>query len=564
MISRAATGSLDVVQRVREGAATAARVVESLPLARVLGAFVAVEWILVLVTALVVRHAGWIYYQGGDQLWYYTLGWLLGHGELTQTLVGYVWSFVLAPVSWVAGPNLVSALPAIVLFQVLVLVPVAMLALYGIAARIGGKLFGYWALSLWLVLPFLGVLYTSQGYHQKYTELLLPQAFGLTAMSDLPATVATLVSVYFCARVLFDRNPRAVDAVAAGVAAGAAIGIKPASALFLVGPTIAFLVRRRLASIALFAAGLAPAVLTLVVWKARGLGSVPLLNGSAPTPDLASALPVGGLNLQRYLNQLNWSHLQNNIDLLREHFWSGRLLVWMMLAGVVALARRSLTAALLVGGWFFAFAIVKGSYAGASIEDGSLFRIMMPSYPAFVLMLAALPLLLPGVPGRLTAHVATRRLSFRSGWAAVGAAVLVTAVLPLAAIAVANPNRSDDRATLNATNMPVPANVSLGLTAKRVGDRVTLTWDDSRAAGGPVFYRIWRARTPGFTCPAQNGAALCNVTMPEVGVRRRHAFVDRPPRGRWNYRVAVAANWLNDPQYGDPYLVSRPVVVTIK
>jgi hypothetical protein len=311
--------------------------------------------------------------------------------------------------------------------------------------------------------------------------------------------------------------------------------------------------------------GLAPAVLTLVVWKARGLGNVPLLNGSASPADLASAAPVGGLNLERYFQNLDWSRFLNNIDLLREHFWSGRFIVWMILAGVVGLARRSLSAALLVGGWFFAFAIVKGSFTGASIDDGSLFRILMPSYPAFVLLIASLPLLLPGVPRRLAIYVAPRRLRPRNGWIAIGAAILVTAVVPLVAIAAASPEPGVDRATLNATNMPVPANVDIGLTAAVRGHRVELRWKDSQPTGGPVFYRIWRARTAGFTCPpGQTGAVLCNVTMPEVGVKRQGAFVDKPRKGRWFYRVVVAANWLNDPNYGDPYLVSRPVVITIK
>src|SRR4051812_36056567 len=159
-------------------------------------------------------------------------------------------------------------------------------------------------------------------------------------MSDMPSMVATLVAIYFCARVLFDSEPTALDAVAAGVAAGAAIGIKPASVLFLAGPALALLARRRFASIAFFAAGMAPAVLALIVWKARGLGNVPLLSGSGTKTDLASAVPLGGLDLHRYLVQLNWSRLLNNIDLLREHFWSGRFIVWMLLAGVVALARR--------------------------------------------------------------------------------------------------------------------------------------------------------------------------------------------------------------------------------
>jgi len=177
--------------RGRSSLAHAIDVLEGAPVPRVLAGLVVAEWLAVLATARVVRHAGWIYYQGGDQLWYYTLGWLLGHGQLTQTSVGYGWSVLLAPIARVAGPNLVSALPAIVLLNVLVLTPVAMLALYGIAARIGGRLFGYWAVALWIVVPFIGVWYTDSGYHQRYTELLLPQTFGLTAMSishcSLPA-----------------------------------------------------------------------------------------------------------------------------------------------------------------------------------------------------------------------------------------------------------------------------------------------------------------------------------------------------------------------------------------
>jgi hypothetical protein len=53
------------------------------------------------------------------------------------------------------------------------------------------------------------------------------------------------------------------------------------------------------------------------------------------------------------------------------------------------------------------------------------------------------------------------------------------------------------------------------------------------------------------------------VTLPEVGVSRVPTFVDRAPPGRWFYRIAVAANWLDDPHYGDPYEVSRSVAATV-
>ena len=111
--------------------------------------------------------------------------------------------------------------------------------------------------------------------------------------------------------------------------------------------------------------------------------------------------------------------------------------------------------------------------------------------------------------------------------------------------------------------MPVPANVDIGLTAVKRDGRVVLSWKGQQPLGGPVFYRIWRSATDTLTCPASAGARICNLTMPEVGTTHAAAFTDSPRPGRWVYRIAVAANWLNDSAYGDPYLVSRPVSVTI-
>jgi hypothetical protein len=563
----ALTAGLAWLQRGRTRLGRAAERVERVPVPAVLGGLVVVEWASVLALARTVRHAGWIYYQGGDQLWYYTLGWALGHGELRQTPVGYGWSALLAPFARIAGPNLVSALPAIVLFNVLVLLPIAMIALYGTAARIGGRLFGYWAVGLWIAVPFIGILFTDTGYHQRYTELLLPQALGLTALADFPTMVATLVSAYFCARVLFDDEPRAFDAVAAGAAAGIAIGIKPATALFLLGPALAFVYRRRFSTVGLFVAGIAPALLALAVWKERGLGNIPAFGNAFATHQLAAGFeggqPLDAIDLGRYF-QLNWSHLGNNLDLLREHFWSGRVLQWLVVAGLVGLGRQSRTALLLVGGWLAAFVVVKGSYTAASVEDGSIFRIMMPVFPAFILLLASLPLLFPHAPRLLQpwrAAVAVSRAPVR--WSLVGATLLLSAVVPLAAFAAADTQGgAAETAALGGTIMPIPMNVDLGVTARRSGSRVLLSWRAENSIGGPVFYRIWRgpaASGDGLTCPPAPGARSCYIRLPEIGVSKTGSFVDRPGKGRWVYRVTVAANWLDDPNYGDIYLVSSPV-----
>ncbi|HSC92044.1 MAG TPA: hypothetical protein VLB86_10370, partial [Gaiellaceae bacterium] len=101
-----------------------------------------VQWVAILAFALTVRHNGWLYYQGGDQLWHYTTAWLLGEGLLPFTTVGYAWPFVLVPVAAAAGPNLLDGMPAIVLLQVLVLLPAALVGVYALGARLAGRAVG--------------------------------------------------------------------------------------------------------------------------------------------------------------------------------------------------------------------------------------------------------------------------------------------------------------------------------------------------------------------------------------------------------------------------------------
>lgn len=557
--------------RARPVLAAGAARVERWPLPAVLGAFVVVEWLAVLALALTIRHNGWVYYQGGDQLWYYSLGWLLGHGTLGYALVGYGWPTALAPISLFAGPNLVSALPAIVLLNVLVLLPVGMCSLYGVAARIGGRLFGYWTLLLWVSLPFLGILYTNQGYHQRYTEVTLPQSFGLTAMSDFPSMIAAIVSVYFCARVVLTATPTLLDAAAAGAAAGVAIGIKPATTFFLIGPALAFMSRRYLQSVGAFVAGLLPAVIALAVWKDRSFGYLPVVGHAAARPfvGLAAGAPLLGLGgLHQYFGHLAWSQLSDNIDLLREHFWSGHFVIWLFLAGLVALLRMSPRGFLLVGGAILPFALAKGSYIGSSIEDTTFFRLLMPCFPWFVVAVAALPFLVPGSTGMVRAYPEPSRLvPGRRPAFILGAVVLLTAVAPLAAFAAAGTSlQGNVTAKAPGATMIIPVDVDLGTNAVQRDGRVTLTWKAQRPGAASVFYRVWRGAKDadlGRFCSTATRAPLCSLVANDLGATGATSFTDRPGKGTWVYRVAVAANWLDSPQYGDPYLAGKPVVVRV-
>ena len=126
------------------------RVAERLSLARhepwnVLAPLVVAQWVVLTAFALTVQRNGWLFYQGGDQTWFYTSAWELAHGRIPETLVGYLWPFVLAPLALLAGPNFLDGLPVIILAQVLVLAPLALFCTYWIAARIGGRLLGYFA-----------------------------------------------------------------------------------------------------------------------------------------------------------------------------------------------------------------------------------------------------------------------------------------------------------------------------------------------------------------------------------------------------------------------------------
>ena len=525
----------------------------------VLGGLIGIQALAVLAFALTVRHNGWLYYAGGDQLWHYSDAYLIAHGHLPPSFVGYGWSIILLPIAAFAGPNLVSALPAIVLFNQLVLLPLALLCVYGIGARIAGRLFGYFAAATWVALPYLGILFVEPGYHQKYTELTLPQLLGLTPVPDFPATVALLLSAYLCLRALDSTGWHA--AVGAGFAAGYSIAMKPSNAIFLFAPAIVLLVKRW-AALPLFVLGLSPALLTLALWKFRGLGQL----AAAPAEPIRLAAGPDDVLRRVFSPKLNtWDHLRDVIEGLREHFWVARVLEWLPVAGGLALLLRSFRAFLLIGTWFTAFLLTKGTYIPASLDDASFFRLLMPAFPAFVLLTAATVLLVP----RVRAHPVTRGLSIprRGATIAIAVTAVVFGALPLSVIA-ATPRLHDSgaNAVRQAASL-VPVSPELRLRISTSGNDVRLDWQGEAAPPKTaLFYRILRApgRDAGTACAHRRGNASddCRLYMDAVGATRGTTFSDRPPPGTWTYRIGTSANWLNDFAYGDVYVASPPVTVT--
>jgi hypothetical protein len=541
--------------------------------ALVLGSLVVAQWTAVAVFVLVVRHNGWLFYQGGDETFFYTSSWAVAHGHIPEASIGYGWSFLLAPLALAFGPSYIAALPAIVLLQTVVLLPLALYCVYAITERIAGRRLGYLAAAIWVAAPFAVIPLWDHSYHVKYVELFLPQWLGLTGLGDFPSMVCLLVAALFCVRAL-DRADR-FDEAFAGIAAGLAIGIKPSNVLFLLGPLAAFAAARRPREALTFAAALLPAVLTLALWKYRGLGHIPLLTRTetavaAAAGPVAAGTPPADIVVGRYVH-LDWSQLRQNYVDLRSQFWG--LLAWqsLPLLGLLGAVRRSAAKTLLLAGWFVSFALVKGTSHAANIDSGSLLRLFMPGFPAVIILTALVPLLLPDVGTAIRQR--TRSVAAPVWKSSVALAIGVFAVVPLVLTATLPPIRDATVTKYFDENVFVPV-TDLSVRVRRARGGETVSWRAPSAPGVRVFYRVFRARpvvqAPDPSLPPGHdgirclrspggyaGAADCRLEMSVLGVTRSTTFTDRPARGPWVYRVGVVANWRDDPNAGDTMLISR-------
>jgi len=549
-----------------------------------LGLLALLQWLLVLRLALTAEHNGWLYYQGGDETFLYSSGWVVGHGHLPDAAVGFLWPLVTAPVSLLAGPNFISGLPLLILLQVLVLLPLGLLAIYGCGVRIGGRAVGYLAAAIWVLAPHLTTALFTSSYHEKWVSISLPQALGLTGMGDFPSMVLLAGAAYFVLRTI--DGGRDVDAVLAAVITGLAIGLKPANAIVLGGVGLGLLVARRFRAGLVFVVALLPALITLALWKERGLGHLPLFS-SAPVLRTAAMGPIPIAGLDTYVH-LDWHKYQQTIVDLREIFWSRRLLEFLPLAGAIAIARTSFAKAAFVTGWFGAFFLLK--VPRTSVDDASIWRLLTPSWPAFLLLVAALPLLLPTIGGRLAAAGRTLAgggpVRFTRG---LTIALGVVTVVPLLLVLVLTPLKDASAARLEDLDLYVTLDPSIHVHGRvdPATKAVTLRWTGGASGNAKVFYHVLRAKpkapvltgippfpvaTDGLLCNStqrygmrlHSDNARCSLHMEDIGGTASRTFVDHPPPGgRWVYRVEVSANWVNDPARTDPFTFSRPVTVTV-
>jgi hypothetical protein len=256
-----------------------------------------------------------------------------------------------------------------------VLLPVAVVAVYDVGRRLGGRWLGVWFGVVLLALPLAGWAYALASYRDTFRDRVLVEAVGGGAGGRFAAGTLSVVAAALLLRALQKRGPAL--ALAAGIAAGLAIVVEPAACLVAVGVVLACAAARRLDVLALVAA---PVVVG---------GAIALLARDA------------GVGLE-----VSWDAFSANMAGLREYTWSNRVLQWLPIAGTIGLARRSWPAAALFGGWVGAFVVAEAASADRPVESGAFFLALLPALPALAVLVAAIPLLVPGLPARLAAGTA--------------------------------------------------------------------------------------------------------------------------------------------------------------
>jgi hypothetical protein len=345
-----------------------------------LAALVVAQWGAVAWVASAAQHTGRLYGDPTETAALHAASRAILHGHLPDGGGGYLWPLLTAPFAAVgSAPS--AGLGALVLVQVVVLLPVALLALVGAASRLAGRWVGAFAGAVWILLPLLGYRYFDYRMKPPMLDRFLPQVLGLAETTAFPALVALAVATYLLVRALDSGGAR--EAAGAGFAVSAAGAISIPALLFLPGALAALALRRRLRPLGALAATALPGIVAAALWHAH-----------APHADAP-------------LLHWNWGQFHANLMGFREYFWSLRIVEWLAVAGTIALLRRSVAVTVAIGAWFWTTVLLRGAVTdtfstGDSLHPSTAFlSLLLTALPAFALMTALLPLLAPRVPARL-------------------------------------------------------------------------------------------------------------------------------------------------------------------
>ena len=345
---------------------------------RLLVVTVGTQWLVTAGVAIVATHNGSVY--GDPTAARATVD--TAHRVATGGIPaagGPAYPLLLAPITAVT-PHVSTVASILMTVNILVLAPLASYCLLEVARRVAGSLYAIAAAAVWLLLPIVAVPLFVPKYHDTYVDHVLPALYGLTLQPNYLAMVLSLVAAFLCLRAATGARP-AHAGLAAGLAAALAIACVPVAAGVAVGIVLALAAARRPRAALEALAGVAAGVALTLVWRARAL------------PD--DVITLGGPS---------WDGFQSTMAQIREFFWSNRLLQWLPAAGAIGMLRLCGVGAALSAGWV-ATATVLVLATPSVFDNGRVFVAWIPAWPAYALLVAAIPALVPTLVRRLGSRV---------------------------------------------------------------------------------------------------------------------------------------------------------------
>ena len=527
------------------------RTVRPAPLLAIL---IAIQFGVVAWLALATPHNGWVWYSGGDATEYWSAQWTIAHGLIPQALIGWGLPILWAWAPLAAGTSLLSGLPLILLVNTLVLGPLALVLVWALADQLYGRLYAWTTALFWVLWPVLAIWAFSSDYRPKFEQYVLaPHWAGLTDMADFPSLVAVLATAWASVRAV--RNGRLGSALGAGVLGGILIGLKPANGFFLPALVVLFVTWRRPLMALGWAAGSLPALLTLAIWKQRGLGRLPLFSVSQPRHEATAA--VSSLPAARYV-PLDWHHLSVEWAELGHVFWDLRFLEFLLVAGALGALRRNYRSGLFLIAWFASFYVLKGMSSQADITTTSYFRLTLPGLGAFALLVPAIGFLWPGAGRERIADLPPESRALPRTPLALAAAA--AALLPLCIVLIEHPASTPRTVWLETASTEAPISHALDLHVTTAGSSVLLTWHAAPRVGSTrVSYAIFRTTgNDGCSLPSQ-GARRCQLNVPVTMFTPGLTATDHPGHGHFWYRVAAVADYRDIPTSTDLMLAGTAV-----
>jgi hypothetical protein len=303
-----------------------------------------------------------------------------------------------------------------------------------------------------------------------------------------------------------------------------------------------------------------PAAVALSIWKKTGTGQVPVFSGGGRGGG-GNAPGAVAHNTHKYLN-IDFHHLSVNLHDLGQTFWSVRLLEFLLLAGTFGLIARARWKGAFVVAWFVTFALIKGTVSYANVYDTSLYRFLLPAWPAWTLIVAGVVFCWPrGNSRRASQHTGevARLADLRSvNWYTLIGVALVLSVGPFLVITADSAAKPGAIVQENYTGAPIPA-VDFGLQARQVGPHaVSFTWKRMATKRAKTTYVIFKAGNNGCD-PRYVAIHLCRFRMQFIGSTHGTTFVDTQAVTRRFYRIGLAEGSVVQVDYQSFLLMSKPV-----